>query len=57
MRIVHCIEKPFYVLVRVYDAWQTEHRDWRIVGMYTHVDASLLAYRHDGLEEILHVFA
>ena len=53
--VVHCREEPFYVLVAVHYAWQAKHRDWRVVGMHTHVYSRFLAHRHYRLKEILHV--
>ena len=55
--IIHCREEPLDVLVAVDDTGQSEHGDWRVVGMHAHIDAGFLAHGHDGLEEILHVLA
>ena len=53
----NCIKEPFNVLVAGYDAGQTQNLQWRVVGMHTHIHVPLVADRHNGFEEILHVLA
>ncbi|KXB48998.1 hypothetical protein HMPREF1870_00227 [Bacteroidales bacterium KA00344] len=55
VRVGYGVEKPLNVLVAGHNAGQTEHLEGRIVGMHTHIDVALAAYRHDGFEEIFHV--
>ena len=55
VRIVNSREEPLYVFVGVYYARQTKHGNWRVVGVYAHVYATLVAYWHDGFEEVFHV--
>ena len=57
MRIVHGIEEPLYILVACYDAWQAKYLEWRVVGMHAHVHVALVAYGHDGRQEVAHILA
>ena len=55
MRIVHGIEEPFDILIRSHDTGKSEHRERWVVRMHAHVHPALLANRHDGTQEVLHV--
>jgi len=55
MLVGYGIEEPLDILLGTNDAWQAENLDRGIVGVNTHVHVALLANRHDGLEEVLHV--
>ncbi len=57
VRVGHGVEQPLYVLLGTHDARQSQNLDGRVVGVYAHVHAELVARGHDGFEEILHVLA
>ena len=57
VRVVDGVEEPRDVLVARHYARQAKYREWRIVRMYTHVHAVLVAYGHYRREEVAHVLA
>ena len=53
--IVHGREEPTDILCRADNARQAQDLNRRVIGVNTHIDATFLAYGHDGLEEIFHI--
>ena len=51
------IEEPLDVFLGANNAWKSQNLDRGIIGMYAHIHVAFFACRHDGLEEVFHVFA
>ena len=57
MRVIDGIEEPFDILFACNDTRKSQDLEWRVVRMYTHIDAILLTYWHYGSKEISHILA
>ena len=57
MRVIDGIEEPFDILFACNDTRKSQDLEWRVVRMYAHIDAILLADRHYGSKEISHILA
>ena len=55
MFVGYSIKEPLDILFRTDDARQPENLDRRIVRMHTHIHITLLAGRHNRLEEVFHI--
>ena len=54
---VHCLFQPLHIFNGRDDTRQAKDRPRRIVRMHSQTDPHLFAHRHDGPQEIGHIFA
>ena len=55
VRVGHCLEQPFYILVAGYDTGKPKYLQGRIIGMHAHVHVPPVTHGHDGIQEVFHI--